>query len=48
MDLARAQELSGKKSEAADTYRRLLKDVPASRRADDVKARLAALGAPGR
>lgn len=46
MDLARAQELSGKKSEAAETYRRLLKDVPASRRADDVKSRLAALGAP--
>lgn len=48
MDLARAQELSGKKSEAAETYRRLLKDVPASRRAEDVKSRLAALGAPGR
>lgn len=47
MDLARAQELSGKKSEATDTYRRLLKDVPASRRADDVKSRLAALGTPG-
>jgi hypothetical protein len=46
MDLARAQELSGKKSEAADTYRRLLKEVPGSRRADDVKTRLAALGTP--
>jgi tetratricopeptide (TPR) repeat protein len=46
MDLARAQELSGKKSDAADTYRRLLKEVPGSRRADDVKTRLAALGTP--
>src|SRR5688572_14962854 len=31
MDLARTQELAGDKSQAADTYRRLLKDVPASR-----------------
>lgn len=48
MDLGRAQEVSGKKAEAAETYRRLLKDVPASRRAEDVKTRLAALGAPVR
>jgi tetratricopeptide (TPR) repeat protein len=48
MDLARAQELSGKKAEAAETYRRLLKDVPASRRAEDVKTRLAALAGAAR
>jgi tetratricopeptide (TPR) repeat protein len=48
MDLGRAQELVGEKLQAAETYRRLLKDVPASRRADDVKTRLAALGAPAR
>jgi tetratricopeptide (TPR) repeat protein len=48
MDLARAQELAGKKSEAAETYQKLLKDVPASRRAEDVKSRLAALSAPVR
>ncbi len=48
MDLARVQEVAGKKAEAAETYRRLLKDVPSSRRADDVKARLAALAAPAR
>jgi tetratricopeptide (TPR) repeat protein len=48
MDLARAQELAGDKSQAADTYRRLLKDVPTSRRADDVKTRLAVLGVPDR
>ena len=47
MDLARIQELAGKKAEAAETYRRLLKDVPASRRAEDVKTRLAALAAAG-
>lgn len=43
MSLARAQELAGQKTEAADTYRKLLKDVPATRRAEDVKTRLAAL-----
>ena len=48
MDLARAQELAGNKSQAVETYRRLLKDVPGTRRAEDVKARLAALDAPAR
>jgi tetratricopeptide (TPR) repeat protein len=47
MDLARAQELAGKKAEAAETYRKLLKDVPGTRRAEDVKTRLAALSASG-
>lgn len=48
IDLARAQELAGKKADAAETYRKLLKDVPGSRHAEDVKTRLAALSAPGR
>jgi tetratricopeptide (TPR) repeat protein len=48
MDMARVQEVAGQKAEATETYRRLLKDVPASRRAEDVKARLAALAGPAR
>ena len=46
LDLARAQELAGRKTEAVATYQRLLKDLPAARRSDDVRGRLAALGAP--
>ena len=45
VDLARVQELSGKKDEAIATYRRLLKDVPQTRRLEDVRARMASLGA---
>lgn len=45
MDLGRVQELAGQKADAIATYRRLLKDVPKSQRADDVRGRLAALGA---
>jgi tetratricopeptide (TPR) repeat protein len=44
-DLGRVQELAGRKDDAVQTYRRLLKDLPAWRRADEVRARLAALGA---
>lgn len=43
--LARAYELAGKKDDAIQAYRRLLKDVPKTARADDVRARLASLGA---
>lgn len=46
LDLARAQELAGRTQDAIATYQRLLKDIPAARRADDVRSRLAALGAP--
>ena len=46
LDLARAQELAGRATDAIETYQRLLKDVPAARRADEVRARLVALGAP--
>ena len=48
IDMARTQELAGDKTQAAETYRRVLKDVPTSRRAEDVKMRLAALGAAAR
>jgi len=44
MDWARTLELAGRKGEAVAAYQRLLKDVPNARRADDVRARLAALG----
>jgi tetratricopeptide (TPR) repeat protein len=43
LDLARAQALAGKPAEARATYERLLKDVPESRRAQDIRARIAAL-----
>jgi tetratricopeptide (TPR) repeat protein len=46
LDLARAQELAGRKADAIATYQRVLKDLPAARRADEVRSRLAALGAP--
>ena len=45
VDLARAQELIGKRDEAIVTYRRILKDLPRSPRTDDVRNRLASLGA---
>jgi tetratricopeptide (TPR) repeat protein len=41
--LARAQELGGQPAAAAETYQRVLKEVPDTRRADDLKARLATL-----
>lgn len=45
VDLARAQELTGKKDAAIATYRRLLKDVPKSVRSEEIRNRLASLGA---
>jgi len=48
MDWARTLELAGRKGEAVATYQKLLKDVPNARRADDVRARLAALGTAAR
>ena len=44
-DLARVQERSGNKDAAIATYRRLLKDLPRSARAPEVRNRLASLGA---
>jgi tetratricopeptide (TPR) repeat protein len=41
--LARVQELGGKAAAAAETYQRVLKEVPDTRRADDLKTRLATM-----
>ena len=43
LSLARAQELAGKPTAALELYERALKDVPDSRRADDLRARIADL-----
>lgn len=43
--LGRAQELSGQKTEAIATYKRALTELAQSRRLEEIKARLAALGA---
>ncbi len=45
LDLARVQELAGQKPAAIETYRKLLSEHPQSARADEVRSRLAALGA---
>jgi tetratricopeptide (TPR) repeat protein len=44
-DLARVQEQSGKKDAAIATYRRMLKDLPLSARAPEVRTKLGSLGA---
>jgi tetratricopeptide (TPR) repeat protein len=43
MALARVQELGGQPGAAAETYQRLLKEIPDTRRADDLKTHLANL-----
>lgn len=43
MALARAQELGGNPATAAETYQRLLKEVPNTTRADDLRMRLSHL-----
>ena len=40
---ARAQELAGKPALAIDLYQRVLRDIPNSRHAEDVKNRVASL-----
>ena len=44
VDLARTQELAGRKDEAVETYRRILKELPQARRGEEVRARLMRLG----
>jgi len=44
LGLARAQELAGRREQAIETYRRLLKASPRAIRAEEVRARLASLG----
>ena len=48
IDQGRSLELAGKKAEAIAIYERLLKDVPTAKRSDDVRSRLASLGAAAR
>jgi tetratricopeptide (TPR) repeat protein len=47
LGLGRAQELAGRRDEAVQTYRRLLKEVPKLQRESEVRGRLASLGAAG-
>lgn len=42
--LARTQELAGRRDDAIASYRKLLKEMPATRRSDEVRTRLASLG----
>jgi len=48
LDLARAQALAGKPADARVTYERVLKDAPESRRAEDIRGRIAALDPPAK
>jgi len=43
MDLARVQEFGGNRQAAIQTYQRLLKEQPDSRRGDDIRSRIASL-----
>jgi len=43
IDTARVQELGGKRASALETYQRLLKDVPDTRRAEEIRTRVASL-----
>lgn len=45
LGLARTQELAGQKTDAIATYRRAVTELTQSRRLEEIKARLAALGA---
>jgi tetratricopeptide (TPR) repeat protein len=45
--LGRTQELAGRRDDAIQTYKRLLKDVPKLRRQPEVRGRLASLGVSG-
>ena len=45
LDLGRAQELAGQRDAAIATYRKLLKDLPKTSRGEDIRTRLASLGA---
>jgi tetratricopeptide (TPR) repeat protein len=45
LDLARVQAAASRNDDAVATYRRYLKEFPGSPRADEIKARLARLGA---
>ncbi len=43
VDAARAQEIGGRRAAALETYQRLLKDLPDTRRAEEIRSRVARL-----
>ena len=43
LDIGRSQELAGKRAAAVETYQRLLKDLPDTRRAEEIRSRVASL-----
>lgn len=45
VDIGRAQELAGKRAAAVETYQRLLRDLPDTRRAEELRSRVASLQA---
>jgi len=45
-DMARVQELGGKRAAALETYQKLLKERPDGRRAEELRARVATLQSP--
>lgn len=48
LGVARTQQLLGQRDRAREAYERLLKELPQSRRAEDIRARLASLEGPAR
>jgi len=46
LDIARVQDLGGRREAAVETYQRLLKDLPDSRRAEEFRSRMASLQSP--
>src|SRR2546425_5691570 len=44
VDVARTKERAGRKDEAVETYRQILKELPQARRGEEVRARLMRLG----
>ena len=48
VDAARVQEIGGKKAAAVETYQRLLKDLPDTRRAEEIRSRVASLRTPAK
>ncbi|MBI1725879.1 MAG: tetratricopeptide repeat protein [Candidatus Rokubacteria bacterium] len=48
VDAARVQELGGKRAAAVETYQRLLKDLPDTRRAEEIRSRVASLQSPAK
>jgi TolA-binding protein len=48
VDIARVQELGGKRADALETYQRLLKDLPDTRRAEEIRSRVASLQTPAK